>query len=391
MIILSIFLAFLFRADFLSASHKVAVVKSKYDPIERVLAAMNIPYDLLSFHDLESGEVFSRYSVMFFPCGMEHTLEMNVNVLARGGSIQSVSLKEKLYEPDRELMASHIRGFIKSGGQAYFSGYSFDLLDRAFGIFRFHDNFPYMGLAGRVESTLAGDLEKFALKDTMALYMGHSGWITLESAHNTLTLASAAYATARGERQGPITCTGSFGRGFLLYTVYHDTVYSDFRRFNVYRVYGGALIDSLARIARFWDQDITGRIADALQPNENSRIYRIDLREGANSVYFAASKGSFQVDVVDSSFSLLESRDNRDRLKEFVIHADSDSQAYVRIYPSSSDRHALYAVVTARGIRVLPYFFTVLRVLGGLVLFAGLVFMVITFSRKGYSGRGRVL
>ncbi|HOO70754.1 MAG TPA: hypothetical protein PK926_03255 [Spirochaetota bacterium] len=390
-IILSTLQLILVLAGRLEAEEKIAVVRSTYDPVDRVLSSMNIKYDLIEFHDLEEGSVFKKYDVMFFPCGMNYPLEMNVSVLSRGVNIQSVALKNKIYEPDKEKIAAKVRAFLKAGGYAYFSGYSFDLLQQAFGIFHFHDNFPYMGLPGRIESVLKGDLANFTMKESMALYMGHSGWITLDSVDNADVLARAAYATPRGEKEGPITCTGSVGRGFFLYTVYHDTVYSDFRRFNIYRVLGARLIDRLDREAAFWDQKISGNIADAMHGNENSRTYLFKMMKGTNSVYFTSSARPFQVEILDRSFSIIESHDCFDRSQEFTVYSDKDDYGYIRIYPASNDRYSLYSVVTAHGIRLIPYFFTALIVLGGIALLSGIVFLVVFFSRRGYSGLGRKL
>jgi len=371
------------------ASERIAVVRSKFDPVERVLDSMKIRYDMIGYRDLENIGAMKKYGVIFFPCGMDHPLERNVNVLSRGNNIQSVALKEDIYEPDEDKIADNVRDFVRSGGCAYFSGYSFDILDKAFDVFEFHDDFPYMGLPGRIESTLEGDLARFAMKNVMALYMGHPGWISVRSVNGAEVIARAAYETPRGHKEGPISCMRHSGSGFFLYTVYHDTVYSDFRRFNVYRVVGGGLVDSLESRADRWGQQITGRIADALQGNENCRTYMVDLREGTNGIYFKAARGSYQVDVLDRSFSLIESRDTNELLYEFVIHADRDETGYVRVFPATGERHVLYSIVAGHGVRVFPYFFSILWGAALLAAAAGIVFLIITFSRRGYSALGR--
>jgi hypothetical protein len=45
----------------------VAVVESRFDPIEKVLETYHIPYDLIKFDDLEKAETYAGYRTIFFP------------------------------------------------------------------------------------------------------------------------------------------------------------------------------------------------------------------------------------------------------------------------------------------------------------------------------------
>ena len=371
-------------------ANRVAVVKGKYDKVERVLRSMRISYDLISFQDLEDAAIIKNYEALFLPCGMNYPVESNVKILARGRNIQSVTLKDDFYEPHMEKITAHIKDFIRAGGYAYFSGYSFDVLNNCFHVMDFHDDFPYMGMPGRITSKLKEDLACFCMDDEMALYMGHSGWITIKSVNGPAVLAEAQYATPRGERSGPISFFDTSGRGGYLYTVYHSTVYSDFRRFNVYRVAGGPCIRELEDIVFSWDQERTVSFADALMGIENSRTYRVPLRKGVNSIYFKSEEYPFQVVVLDESYSLIESRDLPDLVQTIDIHSKDDAYCYVRVFPSTRDRYSIYAIVSAHGMRILPYFFKFLYGAGALCVIAGIVVMI-RLGKRGYSGLGRVI
>ena len=181
--------------------------------------------------------------------------------MLQGRSISSVALKDKDHDSDYGLIGENIRDFINHGGTAYFSGYAFKFLQEAYEPFTFFSNFPYMGVPGRVVATMKGDLAAFCLENEMALYMTDPGWVAIKEAKDADIIATAVYETPRGEKNGPISMVFSRGDGEVLYTSYHSTVYSDFRRFNIYRVVGHELIEKARKDADAGNRPSTERYA----------------------------------------------------------------------------------------------------------------------------------
>lgn len=375
----------------LNGQPRAAVVKAKYDNIERALRAMKIDYEVIKYRDLEDAAILKQYRVIFFPCGMDYPAEKNIKLLSRGKNVQSVSLRDDYYEPRKELITANVKNFIRSGGYAYFSGYSFELLNSCFNNIKFHDDFPYMGMPGRIIARLRGDLERFTLKDEMAVYMGHPGWIAVKDVCDAEIMSQAAYDTPRGEREGPISFMGYSGRGMYLYTVYHSTIYSDFRRFNIYRVLGGPQIARIEKVIFAWGQKLKGAFSDAFMEDENSRIYRIDLYKGDNTIYFRSSGYPFQIDILDSDYSLIESRDSAELAQSFDLHSRNDGYCYVRIFPSTHHRYSMYSLVSAHGVRIFPYFFKMLYAMMAVLVIAGAIVIIRIIRRRGDSGKGKLI
>jgi hypothetical protein len=367
----------------------IAVIKSKYDDVDTVLQNYRIPHDLLDCRDLENPDRVAGYRSLFIPSGVDHPLEESLDVYANNFRFKSVALKPDFYEVDRDRVARTIRKFVKGGGSAYVSGYSFDYLQRAFGMFEFFDNFPYMGLPSRIEADVRNDLSRFSMRNRMALYYDHPGWIAIRSARNAEVLASGSFETARGVRTGLLSILARRGSGELLYTSYDSTAFSDFRRFNIYRVAGAQMMEDLEDIASKWGQHVTGRIANAIHGGESAAMHRIDLDGGANFVYFHSGREYYQVDIVDRDFSLIESRDILDRDQTFIVDSSGKDYCYIKLYPSATDRFGIYSVVSASGRRTIPYRYHLLAVLGVLAA-AGVAYLVYrNFISTGYSGRWR--
>ncbi len=248
----------------LYAQNSVAVVKSQYDKVEKVLKANSIPFDIIKLRDLENSELLRKYSALFLPCGIDKSEASNINVLAHGTTIKSVALNSDYYEINKEKIAENLFEFIKEENSLYVSGYSYKYLQAAFDVFTYYDDFPYMGLPGRIESEVKGDLANFSMKTFMALYMTHSGWISIKSAEGADILASATYKTPRGERSGPLNLLFKQFNGEIIYTSYHSTVHSDFRRFNVYRIASASLYKEINALVKSWEQKTATKIADAI-------------------------------------------------------------------------------------------------------------------------------
>lgn len=369
--------------------NRIAVVKSRYDPVDVVLQNFQIPYDLIQFRDLENRELILRYDSLFVPSGVDNPMEESLDVFANVSHLKSVTLKPDFYEVDRDKVAKTIRRFVRGGGAAYFSGYSFEYLQQAFGLFEFFDNFPFMGMPARVEAVVDHDLARFCMKDRIALYLDHPGWVAVKSSKDSEIIAAATYETPRGMRTGPISVIARRGDGELLYTSYDSTVFSSFRRFNIYRIAGAPLLNRLEAAAARWSQRITGRIVDSVHAGEYAGMHRLDLDAGNNTIYFFSARDRFQIDILDRNLSLIESRDLTDREQEFTVRSDTPDVCYIRLYPSSEGRFGMYAVVSAAGRRVLPYFYETLIGIAIALAAAGAAAVFRLYFSSGYSGRWR--
>ncbi len=371
------------------ANH-IAVVKGKYDDVGLVLDNFRIPHDLLEVREMEDPDRLDRYRSLFLPSGADTPLEESLAVYAGRFRYQSVELKQDYHEVEKEKIAQSLRRFVKRGGSVYVSGYSYEYLQMAFGIFEFFDDFPYMGMTSRVEAELKNDLARFSMKNRMALYLDHPGWIALKSAHDAEAIAVGTFETPRGARSGPISVIARRGKGEILYTSYDSTMFSAFRRFNIYRIAGGDLIKSLEEEASKWGRRVTGRIVDAVHSSEYAGMYRVDLMEGPNTIYFLSERDFFQVDILDEDGHLIESRDIFEREQRFTVNSRDGGHCLIRLYPSTTDRFGMYAILSASGRGYIPYFNYILFIAGGMLLAAGLFFGVYRFFfSKGYSGRWR--
>ncbi|PKL35255.1 MAG: hypothetical protein CVV44_20810 [Spirochaetae bacterium HGW-Spirochaetae-1] len=388
-IVLYLILPLLFTNTAFAREKPLAVVQSLFDPVELVLTNYHIPFKVITLRDLEKQETLDTYRAIYFPCGMEPPLHTRINLLSQGTTIKSVSLKKDDYDENIKKIAHNIERFVNNGGSAYFSGYAFKFLQEAYAPFDFFDNFPYMGIPARIEAVMKNDLAKFCLKNEMAIYITHTGWVAVKKARDAEIIAEASYETPRGGRSGPISMLMKRGSGEILYTSYHSTLFSDFRRFNIYRIAGGHLLKKLEDQAGKWEQYISGRIVDALLQGETSRMYRLPLSPGNNTIYFISEKEPCQIDILDSGLSIIESRDSFDTDQSFDIKGGDNTFCFIRVFPSTTARHGMFGIISAEGSRIIPHFLKIalgLAMLAGIILF--LVFSRIIDGRK-YSIRRR--
>ena len=351
----------------------VAVVRNQFDPIDKVLSTYRIPYQLINAADIEKPETYKLYKAIFFPCGMDVPAHERLSVSAAGKAIGSVSLNEEYHDMDIELAGENIYRFVRDGGAAYFSGHAFKPLQEALSSpFTFFSNHPFIGEEGRIIARIHGDLAIFCGENTSALYMTHSGWVAIEDASGGEILAEASYRTPLGEKTGPVSVLFKEGDGEILYTSYHNTVYSDFRRFNIYRTVAFPLIEKSASQAMWWGQNVTARIGDAVHEGENVRMYRLPVKSGVNNLYLLSKASGFQVDILDGSKRLIESLGVSGNEHTFTIDADNDGYCFVRIYPPRKQRFQIYAITMASGMQMFPHYLwvtiTVIAVIIALVL-----------------------
>ncbi|PKL16486.1 MAG: hypothetical protein CVV49_15955 [Spirochaetae bacterium HGW-Spirochaetae-5] len=365
----------------LSAQNRVAVVKSRFDNIELVLDTYHIKYDLLEFKELSSSEVFSRYDSIFFPSGILSEYEDNLDINWQGKDFTSVKLSKDFFELDEKSFKSNFRKFTKNGGSSYFSGYAYKQLALAYDDFNFFDDFPYMGIPGRIEADIQGDLARFSLKRKTALYMEYTGWIALKSVSGAEVLAEAQFSTPRGDKSGPISVIIHDG-GEILYTSYYSSVYSEFKRFNIYRIAGSHLRDKAIDRVKARSQEPTGIIVDSFLGGETHRTYYFNLKEGNNTIHFLSDNAKYMFEIYDRNMSLIVTRDFQETAQSYNIISIKEDYCFVKVYPSGRDRFIMHSVTSAYGAVIPPgVTYTVkiiLAVLGSVLLAA---FLKVTISR----------
>lgn len=340
-------------ASDLYAGNKIAVVRSRYDNIELVLDTYHIGYELIEFKDLGNSETFGKYDSIFFPSGISSEYEDNLDVNWQGKDFTSVKLAKDFFELDTEAFKRNFIKFTKNGGASYFSGYAFKQLSLAYNDFDFFDNFPYMGIPGRIEADIKGDLAKFSLKRKTALYMEYTGWIALKHVSGAEVLAEAQFSTPRGDKSGPISVLIHDG-GEILYTSYYSTVYSEFKRFNIYRIAGSHLRKEAIDRVKARSQEPTGIIVDSFLGGEAYRTYYFNLREGNNTIHFLSDEARYMFEIYDRNMSLIVSRDRQEAAQSYNIISLKEDYCFVKIYPSGKDRFIMHSVVSAYGAVIPP-------------------------------------
>ncbi len=328
---------------------KIAVVKSAYDNVDLVFNNYEIPYKFITYRDLGDPVIYNEFDSIFFPSGLENLYQDNLEVKYAGKNIQSVRLSKNFFELDKDIFSRNLRRFIKRGGAAYFSGYAFKLLNHTYNNFIFFSNFPYMGIPGRIESELLGDLANFSLKNQAALYMNYPGWITLKSIKNAQILSQGKFMTPRGEKSGPLSFLLKEGEGEIIYSSYYSTVYSEFKRFHIMRIAGNKLLqNATGSLTRHFKTPST-RIVDKFLKDESSRMYIAELKPGENTICISSENEPFTYEIYSSDKSLLATIDNSSLNQQFLINSMSHDFCLIKIYPSTAQKKSIFTIISASG------------------------------------------
>ncbi|MBN2403915.1 MAG: hypothetical protein JXN64_16180 [Spirochaetes bacterium] len=384
-------LLFIMRCDSSMEKLKdIMVVSAKFEKIEKALNKYSISYNVCSYSDLENSQLYNQHRAIFFPCGVENTIETNINILSRGTTIHSVSLKKDFFEVNEEKIYKNIKSFIKDGGNAYFSGYSYKLLDGAFGSMEFFDNFPNMGISEKINLELKNDLIYFNKDQDIKVDMLHPGWIVAKTINNSVTLAESFFNTIRDFKRSPIISLLKRGSGEIIYSSYHKTSGDDeISRFIIYRLCYKFLSDKLTGKASFWDQKINCNITDSIREWENFRSYIIPIDEGNNTIYFLSEKGPFKINIYDQDKKLILSRESRDTEYDMNIKSGSYQYLILKVFPGNPKMLGAYSIVSANGIKIIPYYKKALYILLFIAVIVSLYWINKTFGLKKFSGKIR--
>jgi hypothetical protein len=366
---------------------EIAVFKGRFDNIENVLNHYRIKFTAYQYKDIENPEIYEKHSVIFFPCGIETPYEEKIKVNAQGRVIMGVSLSETFFEHNPDTVSALIKKFIEDGGSAYFSGYSFEFLKAAYDPFSYYYDFPNLGIPGRYEADLSEDLFYFSLIKKMAVYMDHTGWIVIKPSGPFTLLAETTANTPRGPKAALVSAILARGKGEILYTSYHESIHSEFRRFNVYRTIGSRTVKPLTAEAAKWAQSVNSTIVDALHAGEPGRLYAVNLRSGKNTLYFSADTGAYQIDMYDKKMRLLFSIDRFQSAYTVDFESDGGDTAFLKVLPADTRRYNIYSIVSASGSRTIPHLKKIMlwsAIPGGLIL---LYLFLRIFHGRRYGGR----
>ena len=179
------------------ARPEIALVKGMYDDIGLVLSGYRIPFKTITLKDLENSILLSKFDSLFLPSGIDRPIYENIDLLAMGTKIKSVNLKKDYHELNDQLIIENLKKFIETGGSVYFSGYSYRYIQDAYSPFEFFDNFPYIGLPGRITTLLRNDLKRFSNSESAVLTILYPGWVAVKSSKDSETIAEAEFETPR--------------------------------------------------------------------------------------------------------------------------------------------------------------------------------------------------
>jgi len=351
----------------------VALIHGRYEKLENLLSLYKINFDVYHYKDLEEKSIFQNYNVILFPCGIEPPISTSISLESQKSKIQSVTLNKKYCEPDKALIAKNIKNFIEDGGYAYFSGYSFKFIQMAFEKpLKFFKNFPYTGVPENLNIELLNDLKNFSNHKKQAVYIKDNGWIVVKSARDSKILSRAMVKTALGEKPALINFQIKEGDGEFLFTSYHNTVFSNIRRFDIFRIVNRDLFKTLEKKVSLWRQKIILEIGDTILPKETFRKYSKILKKGNYTLYLKSQEAPFSIKIFNNK-GILIYRENHKILQDLSFKISEESNYNIKIFPLSKKRYTPYSLIIASGEKKTPikkllifYFFILLFVAIGL-------------------------
>lgn len=353
----------------------VAVVHGQFEKIDSVLSSYGIPHTIVKYRDLANPLTLKAYRAVFFPCGVRKPIEESISVSAKGYYIQNVSLKGKFFTVNMKDIYKNINDFVSDGGTAYFSDYSYFLLQGAFKALEFFDDFPNMGMSGVFTASLKGPLKKFVAQDSVKISIPHSGWVAVRSFSGSEPLAQCSYYTIRGRKTGPLIFLSRYDNGEILYTSFHtDDPSNPITRFMAFRTAYRNYIQTIRDEIQRWEQQEDFVCSDAILDREYCRRYSITLKTGNNTLYLHAPHGSYQVDIFNDSGTLLYSHDGLEGKQLLDIGSRSNVRCVLCIYPSQSSHRAAFAAGIASGSRLVPH---QSRIFYGIILIFALTITVL--------------
>jgi hypothetical protein len=363
---------------------RIGVVENQFDHVETILQKMKIPFKMIKPRDIESENIYQAYDAIFFPCGAEMQLNSSVNIMSRGSQIQGMSLTDQYYKVDMKKTGELIAGFVQKGGSAYFSDFSYKYLQSAFPVFSFYKDFPYLGLEGQGKVFVQGELTSYIPQSSLSIYFNHQGWIFPAEIKSGKSFLTAEAVTPIGTKRSAIAALMNEKKGIIIYSSYHDI--SDpygIMRFMIMRTVNKRNTDEMENLVSRWGQIKQTMVTDRVLAGETSRTFNIPLKNGKNTLYFLASSGKWQIDILSSSGALIHSFDNvgSEYVVTFLYRADENG--IVRAVSLDKEKGQVITFESATGIRLFPYWIHFAFALLGLGILVGYLVFIHTARWKG--------
>ncbi len=366
-----------------AAEKPVGLVKGRFDHIEILLNHYKIPFEIIPFTDLEKKDCLKKYTAVFFPCGLGRSPESHIDVSASGYFVHSVSMKDLQKKIEMEKIYENIRDFIGAGGSAYFSDFSYDILQQTFHCFNFYFNFPNLGLSGRYPAKLNNPLRLFLNREKTDVFMPHEGWVLIQSVEGADIIAEGEVETPRGILNARIISLLTRGSGEIIYSSYHSSEHADeIMRYMIFRITRKGMFAYHTPTINKWNQIITSELLDAILPGENARSHTVLLEKGKNTIYFYAKKGIFQVDLYTKDMKLVLSKDTGSNNFSIDVNAPHSGEYIISLYGSGDYSYTPFAVITAAGWRLIPYVTAVRVIFAFIAVF--IVSVIITAYRLSH-------
>ena len=196
--------------------------------------------------------------------------------------------------------------------------------------------------------------------------MEYPGWIALKHVSHAEVLSESNFNTPKGEKRGPISVIINDG-GEILYTSYYSTVYSEFKRFNIYRIAGNDLKKKALDMVNGHSQKATGVIIDSVMNGEASRTYYFNLKEGNNTIHFLSDGSYYMFEIFDRNMSLIVLKDLHEISQYYNIISLKEDYCFVKIYPADSGRYKMHAIVSSFGTLIPPSVTLAVKIIAGIV------------------------
>jgi hypothetical protein len=385
--------AVLLGCTYLNASEPIApprvgVIENQYDHVEKLLQKMKIPHTMIKYRDIENENMYQSYDALFFPCGAEMQLNTSINVLARGSQIRSMSLSEQYYKVDMKKTGEYISAYIKNGGAAYFTDWSFKFLQSGFNSFSFFRSFEYLGYPGQYKVKVQGELSSYILSPVIPLTFSHPGWtVPSEIKSAEILLSTDVDIPNLGMKHAPIAALIREKKGIALFSSYHDaTDQFGLMRYLILRTIYKREVDELSQTVSRWGQSLRTIVVDKVLAGEIAHTFAVKRKEGTNTVYFKATEGLWQIDIFDNAGQLLYSNENTGSDFTCSFESENNEPGFVKIISLDKEKGKVFTVASASGFRLFPYWLhTCIFLLGVGLIAAYLVF----FRQNRWKGRMR--
>ncbi len=367
---------------------RVGVVKGEYEKIEDILKDFKINFKYIKYKKIEKIETYKNFDVIFLPCGIDPSIQTNIDILSRGKDFTGLSLKDEYYKVDGDKTGKNLKIFIAGGGIVYFSDFSCKYLQKALKCVKYYKNFPHLGMEGFLKIKTEEELHAYSLNKINPVYLNHAGWVFPADIVNGKILMHAQAETPLGIRKTILGAIVPFQRGEAVYSGLHlENLENGLKRFFIFRtIYGNYLI-KIKEYLTEWEQKALTSIVDKSLPEEIFRKYTLKTDQNNNYLYFFPNKGEWQIDLFDNTGKLLLSKQGIKSAFYYKLPVLYSQKISLKIFSNSKIRYALYAALSVTGKRnntiSIYYYF-------GISSFILILVFIFIIRRPGISGKGRV-